>query len=240
MKSEDFVKSVKEQHSGENMEHPVIVSIVRTPIGSFGGSLSTMTAVDIGTVVVKEALKRASLKPELVDNVILGHVLQAGQGQNTARQVGLRSGIPIEVPAITINQVCGSGLRAISLAAQIIKAGDAEVIVAGGMEVMSNVPYALHEARTGYRLSDGKIIDLIESTEAFASQAIVVNREMGWDSAKVNMNGGAIALGNPIGATGARILTSLIYSMKRRNDKRGLATLCVGGGQGVAMTIEME
>jgi acetyl-CoA C-acetyltransferase len=390
------------------MKDVVIASIVRTPVGTFGGALKDVTAVELGVVAVKEAIKRAGITPGQVENVILGNVLQAAQGMNPARQVLIYSGIPQEVPAMTINKVCGSGLRAISLAAQIIKAGDADIIVAGGIESMSNAPFALQKARWGYRMNDGVLIDimikdglwdvfnqyhmgitaenvaakwgltreeldefalgsqqkaeaaiksgrfkdeivpvtikdkkgevlfdtdehprfgttldalaklkpafkkdgvvtagnasgindgaaaavvmsvdkakelgitplcriasyasagvepaimgtgpipaskkalqkagwkvqdldLIEANEAFAAQAVVVNKEMGWDVSKVNVNGGAIAIGHPIGASGARILTTLIHEMIKRNAKKGLATLCIGGGQGVAVTVE--
>jgi len=390
------------------MKDVVIASIVRTPVGTFGGALKDVSAVDLGVVAVKEAIQRAGIKPEQVENVILGNVLQTALGQNPARQVLIYSGIPQEVPAMTINKVCGSGLRAISLAAQIIKAGDADIIVAGGIESMSNAPYALQKARWGYRMNDGALIDvmikdglwdafnqyhmgitaeniaerwkltreeldqfalgsqqkaeaaiksgrfkdeivpvvvkekkgekvvdtdehprfgttlealsklqpafkkggvvtagnasgindgaavavvmsldkakelgitpmcrivsyasagvepaimgtgpipaskkalanagwkiddldLIEANEAFAAQAVVVNKEMGWDTSKVNVNGGAIAIGHPIGASGSRILTTLIHEMIKRNAKKGIATLCIGGGQGVALTVE--
>ncbi|HOJ27533.1 MAG TPA: acetyl-CoA C-acetyltransferase [Spirochaetota bacterium] len=390
------------------MKDVVIAAIVRTPVGTFGGALKDVTAVELGVVAVKEAIKRAGITPGQVENVILGNVLQAAQGMNPARQVLIYSGIPQEVPAMTINKVCGSGLRAISLAAQIIKAGDADIIVAGGIESMSNAPFALQKARWGYRMNDGVLIDimikdglwdvfnqyhmgitaenvaakwgltreeldefalgsqqkaeaaiksgrfkdeivpvtikdktgeklfdtdehprfgttmealsklkpafkkdgvvtagnasgindgaaaavvmsaqkakelgitplcriasyasagvepaimgtgpipaskkalqkagwnvqdldLIEANEAFAAQAVVVNKEMGWDVTKVNVNGGAIAIGHPIGASGARILTTLIYEMIKRNAKKGIATLCIGGGQGVAVTVE--
>lgn len=390
------------------MKDVVIASIVRTPVGTFGGALKDVSAVELGVVVVREALKRAGLASQQVENVILGNVLQAGLGQNTARQVLIYAGIPHEVPAMTINKVCASGLRSISMAAQIIKAGDAEIIVAGGIENMSVSPFALPKARWGYRMGDDKIVDimikdglwdafnqyhmgitaenvaerwkltreeldqfslasqtkaeaaiksgrfkdeivpvvikdkkgekifdtdehprfgttlealsklkpsfkkdgmvtagnasgindgaaaavvmsadkakelgikplcriasyasagvdpaimgtgpipasrkalakagwkvqdldLIEANEAFASQAVVVNKEMGWDMSRVNVNGGAIAIGHPIGASGARILTTLIHEMIKRDARKGIATLCIGGGQGCAVTIE--
>ncbi|HDP80039.1 MAG TPA: acetyl-CoA C-acetyltransferase [Spirochaetes bacterium] len=392
------------------MKEAVIASIFRTPVGTFGGTLKDISAVDLGVVLTKEILKRTGIEPSMVENVILGNVLQAGQGQNTARQVLIYSGIPQEVPAMTINKVCASGLRAVSLAAQMIKAGDADLIVAGGIENMSAAPFALMNARWGYRMGDSKAVDLmikdglwehfnqyhmgitaenvaerwkltrqeldefalgsqekaekaikegrfkdeiipveikgkkgevklfdtdehprfgttmdmlsrlkpafksdgivtagnasgindgaavavvmsmdkakelgitplarivsyssagvdpaimgtgpipasrkalekagwkpqdldlVEANEAFASQAVVVNRELGWDTARVNVNGGAIALGHPIGASGARILATLIHEMKKRKAKKGLATLCIGGGQGAALTVEM-
>ncbi len=391
------------------MREVVIVSAVRTPVGTFAGSLKDVPAVQLGVVVVKEAIKRAGIGVSQVENVILGNVLQAGLGQNTARQVLIHAGIPQEVPAMTVNKVCASGLRSVSLAAQMIKAGDADIIVAGGIENMSAAPYALPGARWGYRMGDSNLtdtmikdglwdafnqyhmgitaenvaerwklsreeldafalesqrkaedaiksgsfkdeivpveisgkkgvtifdtdehprfgatlealsrlkpafkkdgvvtagnasgindgaaalvvmslgkanslglkplarvvsyasagvepaimgtgpipasrkalekagwkaadLDLIEANEAFASQAIVVNRELGWDTAKVNINGGAIALGHPIGASGARILTTLLYAMRKHGAKKGIATLCIGGGQGAAITVEM-
>ncbi|KEI18159.1 acetyl-CoA C-acetyltransferase [Clostridium haemolyticum] len=390
------------------MKNIVITSAVRTPVGSYGGALKDVSAVDLGTIAVKEALKRANVKPEQVDEVILGHVLQAAQGQNTTRQVLINSGIPKEVPGFTINKVCGSGLRAVSLAAQIIKAGDADIIVAGGMENMSATPYSVPGARWGQRMGDGKFVDtmikdglwdafnqyhmgitaeniaeqwgitreeqdafglrsqnlaenavksgrfkdeivpvvvktkkgekvvdtdefprfgttaeglaklrpafkkdgtvtagnasgindgaaalvvmsedkakelgikplakilsygskgvdpsimgygpvgatkraleaaglkiedldLIEANEAFAAQSIAVARDLGFNMDIVNVNGGAIALGHPIGCSGARILISLLYEMEKRDAKKGLATLCIGGGMGTAMIVE--
>lgn len=141
------------------MRDVVIVSAVRTALGSFGGALKTVPAVDLGALVIKEAVNRAGVKPEVVEEVIMGNVIQAGLGQNTARQAAVKSGLPVEVPAMTINKVCGSGLRAVSLAAQMIKAGDADVVVAGGMENMSAAPYALDKARWGQRMGDGKLVD---------------------------------------------------------------------------------
>lgn len=390
------------------MKEVVIVSACRTPIGSFNGSLKDMPVVDIGKIVIEEVVKRAGIKPEVVEEVICGCVLQAAQGQNVARQAMLKAGLKIETSAMTINKVCGSGLRAVSLAAQIIKAGDAECVLAGGMENMSNAPYALAKARNGYRMGDGVLIDtmisdglceksenyhmgitaenineqwgitreeqdefafrsqqraaaaisagkfkdeiipvtikskkgdivfdqdefprattleamsamkpafkkggfvtaanssgindgasavllmsrekadelglkpmarilsyasagveprimgigpvsssqialskaglkvsdldLIEANEAFAAQSIAVGRDMGWvDMEKVNVNGGAIALGHPVGASGNRILVSLLFEMKKRGSKYGLATLCIGGGMGTAMIVE--
>lgn len=391
------------------MQRAVIVSAVRTPVGSFGKSLAAIPAVALGVTAVREALKRIALSPDQVDEVILGNVLQAAQGQNPARQVAVHAGIPHQVPAFTINKVCASGLKSVVLAAQAVLAGDAEVVVAGGIENMSAAPYALPKVRWGQRMGHGELVDLmildglwdifngyhmgitaenvaerfgisreeqdafalasqqkaeaaikegrfkdeivpveipqrkgdpvlfdtdehprfgttlealaklkpafkkdgtvtagnasgindgaailvvmsekkaqelgltplaairsyasagvdpaimgtgpipasrkalekagwtvddldlVEANEAFAAQAIAVNKELGWDTAKVNVNGGAIAIGHPIGASGARILTTLLYEMKRRDAKKGLATLCIGGGQGTALTVE--
>lgn len=391
------------------MREVVIVGAVRTAIGSLGGSLKDVPAQELGAIVIKEALKRAKVQPGMVDEVILGNVLQAGLGQNTARQSAIKAGLPVEVPAMTINKVCGSGLRAVELAAQIIKAGDADIIIAGGMENMSRAPYVLNDARWGYRMGAGSLIDimlsdglmdsfngyhmgitaenvaekwnitremqdefalksqlkaekaisegifkeeivpviipqrkgdpvifevdeyprkgstidaltklkpafkkegtvtagnasgindgaaalvimslekakelgikpiakitsyaqagvdptvmgygpfaavnkalekaelglndidLIEANEAFAAQSLAVSNDLKLDMNKVNVNGGAIALGHPIGASGARILVSLIYEMQRRNAKTGLATLCIGGGMGTAIIVE--
>ena len=392
------------------MRDVVIVSAVRTALGSFGGSLKDIAAPELGATVIKEAVNRANIKPELVEEVIMGNVIQAGLGQNTARQATLKAGLPEEVPAMTINKVCGSGLRAVSLAAQMIKAGDADVIVAGGMENMSAAPYALPTARWGQRMNNGKMIDtmvndalwdafnnyhmgvtaeniakewgitreeqdafsaasqqkaeraikegrfkdeivpvmipqrkgdpkvfdtdefprfgttaetlaklkpcfikdgtvtagnasgindgaaafvvmsaekaeelgikplakilsygskgldpaimgygpfhatkkalevanltvedldLIEANEAFAAQSLAVAKDLKFDMDKVNVNGGAIALGHPVGASGARILVSLIHEMQKRDDaKKGLATLCIGGGMGTAVIVE--
>ena len=391
------------------MREVVIVSAARTAVGSFGGALRDIPAVELGKIAVEEALKRAKIKSEQVEEVILGNVLTAGQGQNPTRQVIIRSGIPQEVPGTTINKVCASGLKSVMMAAQAIKAGDADIVVAGGMESMSQAPYLLMGARWGYRMNDGPIIDgmihdglldifnryhmgitaenvagkfgvsrqdqdalalksqqnagraikegrfkdeivpvvipqkkgnpivfetdehprpgttaealaglrpafkkegtvtagnasgindgaaalvvmsaekakalalepvvrikayatagvapeimgtgpipssqrallkaglaiqdldLIEANEAFAAQAVYVNRMMGWDLEKVNVNGGAVALGHPIGASGARILVTLLFEMKKRQARYGLATLCVGGGMGGAMIVE--
>ena len=392
------------------MKEVVIVDAIRTPVGSFGGSLRSVPAVELGAIVVKEIIRRNNLDPAKVDELIFGCVLQAGQGQNVARQVVIKAGIPMEVPAMTINKVCASGLRAVSLATQTIKAGDAEVVIAGGTENMSAAPYALGAARWGARMNnspmvdlmihdglweifnnyhmgmtaenvaekyglsreqqddlglrsqtlaekaikegrfkdeivpviipqkkgdpkifdtdehpragttkdalgklkpafkkDGTVtagnasgindgaaailvmsrdradkegykpiakvlsyasagvdpkimgtgpipstrkalekaglkiedIDLIEANEAFAAQALAVAKELNLDMNKVNLNGGAIALGHPIGASGARIFTTLLYELKKRPDaKIGLATLCVGGGMGHAVIVE--
>jgi len=391
------------------MREVVIVSAVRTALGTFGGALKDVSAVDLGALVIKEAVNRAGVKPELVEEVIMGNVIQAGLGQNTARQATIKSGLPQEVSAMTINKVCGSGLRAVSLAAQMIKAGDADVIIAGGMENMSQAPYALKTARFGQRMGDGKMIDtmindalwdafnnyhmgqtaenianqwgltrqeqddfaaasqqkaeaaikegkfkdeivpvvipqrkgdpkvfdtdefprfgttaeslgklkpafvkegtvtagnasgindgaaafvimsaekaaelgikplakivsygskgldpaimgygpfhatkkalekanltvgdldLIEANEAFAAQSLAVAKDLKFDMSKVNVNGGAIALGHPVGASGARILVTLLHEMEKRDAKRGLATLCIGGGLGTALIVE--
>jgi acetyl-CoA C-acetyltransferase len=392
------------------MKDAVIVSAVRTPVGSFGKSLTNIPAVKLGALALKEALQRIQLDPKQVDEVILGNVLQSGLGQNPARQALIHAGIPQEVPALTINKVCASGLKSVFLAAQAVMLGDADVVAAGGMENMSAAPYALPGVRWGQRMGDGAMVDLmildglwdafngyhmgitaenvaarygitredqdrlgfesqtkaeaaikggvfkeeivpvpipqrkgepalfdtdehprfgttmealaklkpafkpdgtvtagnasgindgaaviivmsdekaaslglkpiavirsyasagvdpsvmglgpipsskkalakagwnagdldlIEANEAFAAQAVAVNREMGWDLSKVNVSGGAVAIGHPIGASGARILTTLLYGMKRRNAKKGLATLCIGGGQGAAITVEL-
>ncbi|SDF81789.1 acetyl-CoA acetyltransferase [Thermoanaerobacter thermohydrosulfuricus] len=392
------------------MREAVIVSGARTAIGKFGGSLAGIPVVDLGAIVVKEALKRANIAPEQVDEVLMGNVIQAGLGQNPARQSAVKAGIPVEATAVTINMVCGSGLRTVTMAAQAIMTGDAEIVVAGGMENMSRAPYLLNEARFGYRMNDGKIvdsmvydgltdvfnqylmgitaenvaeryeitreeqdefalrsqklaeaaitsgrfndeivpvlipqkkgdpiefktdehyrpgttlealsklkpafkpngtvtagnasgindgaaavvvmskdkakelgitpfatiksyayagvdpsvmglgpiystrkaldkaglkiedIDLIEANEAFAAQALAVAKELKFNMNKVNVNGGAIALGHPIGASGARILVTLLYEMKKRGSHLGLATLCIGGGMGISMIIEM-
>ncbi len=391
------------------MRDVVIASAVRTPIGSFGGSLKNSSARTLGAIAIKEAIKRAGIDPATIDEVVYGCVLQGGLGQNVARQAAMDAGIPKEVPALTVNKVCGSGLRTVSMAAQIIKAGDADIIVAGGTENMSAAGYAIPTARWGARMNDNKIvdmmtndgltcafnnyhmgitaenvaeqwgltreeldafaassqqkavaavksgrfkdeivpvevpqrkgdpiifdtdeypkegvtpesiaklrpafkkdgmvtaanasgindaaaalivmskekadelgikplctiksyasagvdpsimgigpipacqkaldkagmtidqIDLIEANEAFAAQSVAVGKDLGFDPEKLNVNGGAIALGHPIGASGARILITLIYEMIKRDAKTGLATLCIGGGQGTSMIVE--
>ncbi|KAF5059835.1 Acetyl-CoA acetyltransferase [anaerobic digester metagenome] len=387
----------------------VIVSAVRTPIGNFGGSLTNFSAVDLGVIAATEAIRRAGILPSEINETILGNILSAGLGQNVARQVSIKAGVPDTSPAMAINKLCGSGLRAVSMAAQFIMLGDADVILAGGTESMTNAPYLLPKARYGYRMGNGELvdsmiqdgltdafngyhmgitaeniaeqwgisrgeqdefaqksqakaeiaqkkgvfsdeivpveipqrkgdpivfsndefpkhgltiealaklkpafkkegtvtagnasgindgaamlvvmsaekaaalglkplvrirsyanaaldpkimgygpvpasraallkagmqigdIDLVEANEAFAAQSIAVMRDLNLDPSKVNVNGGAIALGHPIGASGARILTTLIYEMKRRNAATGLATLCIGGGQGTAIIVE--
>ena len=391
------------------MEEVVIVAACRTAIGKFGGTLANIPASALGAKVIAALLQRSGLKPDRIDEVILGQVLTAGVGMNPARQAAIQAGLPVEVPAMTINKVCGSGLKAVHLAAQAIKSGDAEIVVAGGQESMSLTPHVLPKSREGMRMGnwemvdsmindglwdifnnyhmgctaenlvkkyeitrqeqdefaaasqqkteaaqksgafkdeivpieipqkkgpplvfdtdefprhgttvealsklrpafskDGTVtagnasgindaaaamivtsarraadlglapmarivayanagvdpsimgtgpipatrrclakagwtvddLDLIEANEAFASQAISVNRDLGWDLNKVNVNGGATALGHPIGASGARILVTLLYSMIHRKARRGLATLCIGGGQGVAIAVE--
>ncbi|MBQ3122899.1 MAG: acetyl-CoA C-acetyltransferase [Firmicutes bacterium] len=391
------------------MREVVIVGAARTAIGSFGGTLKGVPAATLGAIAVKEAIKRAGITPDMVEEVIMGNVLQAGLGQNVARQISIEAGIPQEVPSMTLNKVCGSGLRAVELAAQIIKAGDADIIVAGGAENMSASPYVVPAARWGARMNDAKLVDvmirdglsdafsgvhmgitaenivdqwgltreeldafaansqqkaeaaqakgvfdeeivpveipqkkgdpivfakdefpkagvtaeglaklkpafkkdgivtaanasgindsgaavvvmskekadelgltpmatiksyasagvdpqimgigpvpatkkalekagmtvedldLIEANEAFAAQSVAVGKELGFDLSKLNVNGGAIALGHPIGSSGCRILITLLYEMKRRDAKTGLATLCIGGGQGTALIVE--
>ena len=392
------------------MREVVIASAVRTAIGEFGGSLLPLSAPELGAIVIKEALKRANIPGEKVDEVIFGNVLQAGLGQNPARQASIKAGLPIEVPALTVNKVCGSGLKCVELAAQSILAGDNDIVVAGGMESMSNAPFVTSgKARWGLRMGDSKLVDvmikdglwdafnnyhmgitsenvaekfgvtredqdevsarsqqraiaaiksgafkdeivpvtiktkkgetvfdtdefpregttteilaklrpafkqggtvtagnasglndgaaalvimsaekaqelgikpmakilsyasagvdpaimgigpipasrkalskaglevkdldLIEANEAFAAQFVEVGRELNFDPDKVNVNGGAIALGHPIGASGARILVTLLYALKNRDKKLGLATLCIGGGMGTSAVVEM-
>jgi len=391
------------------MREVVIVGASRTAIGSFGGGLSKVSAVEMGTVAAKEAIKRAGVKAELIEEAIIGNVIQAGLGQNIARQIAINAGLDVSSSALTINKVCGSGLRAVSMAAQIIMCGDAEVVLAGGTESMSNAPYVLPNNRWGARMGDGKVVDtmikdslwdafndyhmgvtaeniaeqwnitredqdqfalksqqkaeaaikagkfkdeivpvvipqrkgdpitfdtdefpkfgssieklrklkpafkkdgtvtaanasgindgavmfvvmsrakadqlglkplvtiksyassgvdpkimgygpvpaskkalekagltvadldLVEANEAFASQSLAVAKDLGLNPEIVNVNGGAIALGHPVGASGGRILITLIYEMIKRDSKTGLATLCIGGGQGTAIIVQ--
>lgn len=388
----------------------VIAGACRTAIGTMGGSLSTTPAVDLGAIVIKNALERAGVPADQVDHVYMGCVIQAGLGQNVARQASIKAGLPIEAPAVTINVVCGSGLNCVNLAAQMVQCGDADIVVAGGMENMSMAPYALKQARYGYRMghaqaidtmindalwdafndyhmgitaenvcekygisreeldefaansqqkcekarAEGKFkdeivpveikkkketvvfdtdegpragitaeglaklrpafkkdgivtagnssgindgaaavvvmseekakelgvkpmatwvggalagvdpkimgigpvaatqklmkkldmsvddMDLIEANEAFAAQSIAVARDLKFDETKLNVNGGAIALGHPVGASGCRILVTLLHEMQRRDAKKGLATLCIGGGMGCATVVERD
>ncbi len=390
------------------MENVVIVAAARTAVGKFGGVFNNISATDLGATVIRNLLERTGVKGEQVDEVILGQVLTAGVGQNPARQSVIKAGLPKEVPAMTVNMVCGSSLKAIMLGAQAIKGGDAEIVIAGGQESMSTSPHVLNGSRNGLRMGDGKLIDsmivdglwdvyndyhmgvtaenvakkygisrqeqdefacasqnkaeaaqkagkfigeivpftiknkkgdivvdadeyprhgttldmlaglspafdkdgtvtagnasgindgaamvmlmsaskakslglkplatiksyastgidpsimglgpvsaskrcleiagwdvedldVLEINEAFAAQAIAVNLDLGWDTAKVNVNGGAIAIGHPIGASGARVLVSLLHEMLRRDAKKGLTSLCIGGGMGVALAVE--
>jgi acetyl-CoA C-acetyltransferase len=386
----------------------VITHATRTAIGKFGGSLAKIPAPDLGATVIRALLAQSGLKPEQISEVILGQVLTAGSGQNPARQASIKAGLPTSIPAMTINKVCGSGLKAVMLAAQAVQCGDADIVIAGGQENMSAAPHVLPGSRDGFRMGDAKLIDsmivdglwdvynqyhmgttaenvakqyditraqqdefsvasqnkaeaaqkagrfkdeitpvmipqrkgdpvafatdefvkvgttldsiaglrpafakdgtvtaanasgindggaavlvmtatragqlglrpiakiqafassgvdpsimgmgpvsasrlclekagwkpadldLMEINEAFAAQACAVNKEMGWDTSKINVNGGAIALGHPIGASGCRVLVTLLHEMVKRNAKRGLASLCIGGGMGVAMAV---
>ncbi|KAF1853698.1 hypothetical protein Lal_00006948 [Lupinus albus] len=390
------------------MDDVVIVAAQRTAIGKFGGSLSKIAAADLGAQVIKALLAKTGIKPEAISEVILGQVLTAGLGQNPARQSVIKSGLPDMVPAFVVGKVCGSGLKAVQLAAQAIRCGDAQIVIAGGQENMSASPHVLNNSRDGFRMGDAKLtdtmivdglwdvynqyhmgitaenvakkfeisreeqdafaaasqnkaeaaqkagrfkdeivpieikgkketvvfdtdefvkhgvtaealaalrpafdkagtvtagnasgindgaaavvvtsaklaaelglpvlarikayssagldpsimgmgpvpasqltlkkagwtaqdLDLMEINEAFAAQAIAVNKQMGWDTSKINVNGGAIALGHPIGASGCRVLVTLLHEMVRRDAKKGLASLCIGGGMGVALAVE--
>ncbi len=385
------------------LNEAVIISAARTPVGKFLGSLKGFSATELGAIVVRESVKRAGIKPEDVDEVIMGCVIQAGLGQNPARQAALNGGIPSTVAAVTVNKVCGSGLKAVMMAAQGVQLGDSEMVVAGGMESMSNAPYLVPKAREGYRLGNGELIDsmihdglwcafenyhmgctgevvaeeykigraeqdefatnshrkaaaaikagkfkdeivpveikqrkgpallfdtdetvredttvevlgklkpafkseggtvtagnapgvvvtslrrarelgiepmakivaqavsgvdprlvmmapveavrkllkktgwsgsevdLVELNEAFSVAALAVTRELGLDPEKVNVNGGAVALGHAIGQSGSRLLTTMLYELKRRDARRGIVSLCLGGGNAVAMAIE--
>ena len=391
------------------MEDIVIVAATRTPVGKFGGSLAKIPATELGSIVIRELVRRAGISPDQVGEAIMGQVLAAGAGQNPARQALLKGGLPKEVPGLTINAVCGSGLKAVVLAAQAVATGDSDIVIAGGQENMSASPHILPNSRDGQRMGDWKLVDtmivdglwdvynqyhmgitaenvakqygitreqqdalalgsqqkaaaaqdagrftdeivpvsipqrkgdpivfsadefinrktnaealaglrpafdkaggvtagnasglndgaagvmvmtarraaalgltplariasyatagldptimgmgpvpastkalqragwkasdldLLEINEAFAAQACAVNNEMGWDTSKVNVNGGAIAIGHPIGASGCRILVTLLHEMQKRDARKGIASLCIGGGMGVALTVE--
>ena len=392
------------------MKKIVIASACRTAIGKFGGTLANVPAAELGSIVIKEALNRANVAPEQVDHVYMGCVIQAGLGQNVARQASIKAGLPVTTPAVTVNVVCGSGLNCVNMAAQMIEAGDADIVVAGGMESMSLAPYAMMKGRYGYRMGNATLVDtmvndalwdvfnnyhmgitaenvaeqwnltremldefaacsqqkcekamaegkfkdeivpvevkgkkgsvivdtdegprpgttvetlarlkpafkkdgivtagnasgindgaaaivvmseekakelgikpmatwvggalggvdpsimgvgpvaavnklmgklnmkvadmdLIEANEAFAAQSLAVGHDLGFDMEKLNVNGGAIALGHPVGASGCRILVTLLHEMQRRDAKKGLATLCIGGGMGCATVVERD
>jgi acetyl-CoA acetyltransferase len=212
------------------MNDVVIVSAVRTAIGKFGGSLKDFSPGQLGSIVLKDALRRADIQPDEVDEVIMGNVLSGGQGMNIARQSSIWAGIPTKVPACCINKVCGSGLKPL---ATVVSYGFCAI----PLEIMGMGPVcATRKAleRADLSLDD---IDLIEVNEAFASQSVAVGKELGWDNEKVNVNGGAIALGHPIGASGTRILVTLIHELTKRKGTYGLAALCIGGGQGIAMIV---
>ncbi len=202
------------------MKNVYLAASVRTPIGRFGGTLASWTAADLGVATAKASLERARLRPDQIQQSIWGCARQAGGGPNVARQITYRAGVPDTVPAFTVNQACGSSLQAIFLAAQQIVLGRAEVVLLTRQEL---------------GLTD---IDLVELNEAFAAQVIACDRELGLDQERLNTNGGAIALGHPIGCTGVRITTTLLHEMKKRDARLGLSTLCVSGGMGLAMLVE--
>src|SRR5439155_985784 len=294
---------------------PVILSACRTPIGKYLGGLSPLPAPRLGALVIREAVRRAAIDPAAVEEVIMGNVLQGGVGQAPARQAAIHAGLPGSIPALSVNKVCGSGLKAVMLAAQAIKAGDAQCVVAGGMESMSNAPHYVFGMRAGIKAGNSQLVDgmihdglwdsfsnthmgnlaeysakkagvsrqdqdafalashqkavaamtachfkaetvgveipgkrgpsVIEKDEGpradttLAVQALADGRALGWDWERVNVHGGAIALGHPIGASGARVLTTLLYALKDRHRTTGLATLCLGGGNAVALSVEM-
>src|SRR5260370_1341273 len=271
----------------------VIVSAARTPVGRFMGDLSSFSAHKRGSHVSGAALERARLSHERIDEVFMGCVLPAGQGQAPARQAARGAKLPDATGATTINKVCGSGMKATMLAHDIISAGSAEIVVSGGMESMTNAPYLLAKARAGYRTGHDRIIDhmmmdgledaydvrrsmgdlgnathsqepqwfatapipairklldkvgwnvgdvdLFEINEAFAVVAMAAQRDLGIPREKLNINGGACALGHPIGATGARLIVTLLHALEAHNLKRGVAALCIGGGEATAIAVE--
>ena len=269
----------------------VVLSGARTPFGDFGGALKDLDAVELAVHASHGALARGRVGPDQVDHVVMGHVIQAsGSEAYLARHVGLKVGCPIGVPALTVNRLCGSGLQAIVTAAQLIKLGEAEVVLAGGTESMSQQPHIIRGARWGLRFREGQLEDnlwlaltdsynnlpmaitaenlaarhgisrkeaddfayvshmraasaeergyLAEINEAFSAQYLAVERELGLDREKSNVNGGAVALGHPVGASGARLALTVLHELKRRQGRYALASLCIGGGQGIAMVFE--
>src|SRR5437763_1415773 len=285
------------------MPGSVIVSGARTPIGKLSGTLASFSAMELGGLAIKAALERAGVSPDDVDYVFMGHVLGAGQGQITARQAAVKAGIPMTTPATTVNKVCLSGLNTVYLADQMIQAGDADIVVAGGMESMTQAPYLLPEARAGYRMgdknvvdsmmydggsalivmskaeaesmgiaplaeivSDGQVagpdpsllhqpsraikaalakvgkdvkdVDLFELNEAFAAVGLASMDDLVITDEVTNVNGGAIALGHPIGMSGSRVLLHLVNELRRRGGGTGAAALCGGGGQGDAAIVQ--
>src|SRR5437667_439922 len=276
-----------------------IVSGARTPMGRYCGKLKDFTAMELGAIAAKEVIERAGLEPKEFDHAVFGNAQQtSGDALYGARHVALRAGLPIDAPALTVNRLCGSGMQAMVNAAQMVQLGEANIVLAGGMEGMAKLKPAFGKNGTvtagnasgivdggaavaimsletaqkrnlkplgrivswGIAGVDPKImgrgpvpatkialqkagltldyIDLIEVNEAFAAQYLAVEKELGLDRDKVNVNGGAIALGHPLGATGARLVITLLYALRRRKKKYGLATACIGGGQGIAMIVE--
>ena len=212
------------------MRDVVIVSAVRTAVGKFQGGLSELSATQLGAAVVREAVRRAGIDPADVNECIMGCVLPAGLGQNPARQAALRGGLSDTVAALTINMVCGSGLKAVALGAQAMSGVAPKWVMLAPVLGVQRVL-----AKAGWSADD---VDLYELNEAFSVQALGVTKELGLDLARVNVNGGAVAIGHPIGASGARVLVTLIHEMMRREAKKGVAALCLGGGNSVALAVE--
>src|SRR5436309_3213272 len=267
------------------MKEIVILGAARTPIGSFLGTLSSLPAPKLGSVAIKCVLENSRLAPEQIEQVIMGNVLQAAVGQAPARQAGIGAGIPVGAGAVTVNKVCGSGVKAVMYAANDIRCGEYDLAVAGGMESMSNAPYALTQARSGYRMGNSKMIDVMihdglwdpygdkhmgtcaeacvskyqfsrEEQDEYAKEsyrraqdavrdgkvkneiAMVAMKDAAIPHQKMNVHGGAVALGHPIGASGARILVTLLHALADRKLKRGMAAICIGGGEAAAMIVE--
>src|SRR5664279_3711945 len=232
----------------------VIVAAQRTAVGKFGGTLAKTAAPDLGAHVIKGLLAKTGIPGDAISEVIMGQVLTAGSGQNPARQTVIKAGLLPSVPGMTINKVCGSGLKAVMLAAAAVLVMSAERAAALGLKPlavirayasagldpsimgMGPVPASrLCLKKAGWTAHE---LDLMEINEAFAAQACAVNQEMGWDTSRINVNGGAIAIGHPIGASGCRVLVTLLHEMRRRGANKGLASLCIGGGMGVALAVE--
>jgi acetyl-CoA acetyltransferase len=217
-----------------------ILDGARTAIGTFGGALSTFTPAELGVIAAKSAIERSGVAAADLDNAVAGNVIpNSPRDLYLGRVIGMESGLPASAPGLTLNRLCGSGAQAIATAASMIRAGESRLSLAVGSEVMSRAPYSIDSLRKGQKMGDAGLTDwLLGSNEAFAAQAIAVNRLLGLPLEKVNPNGGAIALGHPLGATGVILTVKALYELERIGGRYGLVTMCIGGGQGIALVIE--